>query len=332
MCIYFSIFSIPRFLATFCLSVAIAIYLLPSQMRNGGEKKIEMSNHSLNYSTLPGYFEHDREPEGPQFRATTLPGFGLIDRRYDTDGDSGPEQTQWERFMHFLNHLNNEADGQARYKLIFLIRHGQGFHNVKEAEVGRAGWEAKWALLDGDDETTWADAKLTQKGKSQALEIKATLERDIREMKVPLPGKCYTSPLTRCLETTRLAFSGLEWPTDQPFKPMIKEALRERLGKHTCDRRSTRSWIESNYVEFEIESGFTEQDELWQPDYRETLDEHVVRVRQLLDDIFNSEESTVISFTAHSGAIRALYALTGHKEVWVAPGAMVPLLVAATPQ
>lgn len=179
---------------------------------------------------------------------------------------------------------------------------------------------------------TWADAKLTQTGKSQALEIKATLERDIREMKVPMPVKCYTSPLTRCLDTTRLAFSGLEWPTDQPFRPMIKEALRERLGKHTCDRRSTRSWIESNYAEFEIESGFTEQDELWQSDYRETLDEHVVRVRQLLDDIFNNDKNTVISFTAHSGAIRALYALTGHKEVWVAPGAMVPLLVVATPQ
>lgn len=173
---------------------------------------------------------------------------------------------------------------------------------------------------------------MTEKGKSQALEIKATLERDIREMKVPLPGKCYTSPLDRCLETTRLAFSGLGWPTDQPFKPIIKEALRERLGRHTCDRRNTRSWIESNYAEFEIESGFTEQDELWQPNYRETADEHVARVKQLLDDIFNNDESTVISFTAHSGTIRALYALTGHKEVWVAAGAIVPLLVIAKPQ
>ncbi|PNP51252.1 hypothetical protein THARTR1_08156 [Trichoderma harzianum] len=263
---------------------------------------------------------------------TTLPGFGLINRRYDTDGNSEPGQTQWERFMHHLNHLNTEAGGQARYKLIFVIRHGQGFHNVKETQVGRADWEAKWALLDGDDEMTWANARLTEKGKSQALEIKATLESDIREMKIPMPGKCYTSPLARCLETTRLAFSGLEWPSDQPFKPIIKEALRERLGRHTCDRRSTRSWIESNYAEFEIEPGFTEQDELWQPNYRETIDEHVVRVRQLLDDIFNSEESTVISFTAHSGTIRALYALTGHKEVWVAAGAMVPLLVVAERQ
>lgn len=40
--------------------------------------------------------------------------------------------------MHFLDHLNKEADSQARYKLIFVIRHGEGFQNVKEAQVGRA--------------------------------------------------------------------------------------------------------------------------------------------------------------------------------------------------
>ncbi|KAL7902641.1 hypothetical protein HDV64DRAFT_90067 [Trichoderma sp. TUCIM 5745] len=97
---------------------------------------------------------------------------------------------------------------------------------------------------------TWVNARLTEKGKCQALEIKATLESDVREMKIPRPGKCYTSPLARSLETTRIAFSCLEWPRDQPFKPMIKEALRERLGRHTCDRHSTRSWIESNYAEF----------------------------------------------------------------------------------
>lgn len=176
---------------------------------------------------------------------------------------------------------------------------------------------------------TWADARLTEKGKGQALEIKASLESDIQEMKIPRPGRCYTSPLARCLETTRLAFSGLGSPTDQPFKPMIKESLRERLGRHTCDRRSTRSWIESNYPEFEVEPDFTEQDELWQPNYRETADEHVVRVKKLLDNIFSSEERSVISFTAHSGAIRALYAATGHRDVWVAAGAMVPLLVMA---
>ncbi|KAL6411668.1 phosphoglycerate mutase [Ilyonectria robusta] len=191
------------------------------------------------------------------------------------------------------------------------------------------GVGSKWAQLEGDDTMTWVDARLTEKGKGQALEINASLESDIQGMKIPRPGRYYTSPLARCLETTRLAFSGLGSSGSEPFKPIIKEALRERLGKHTCDRRSTRSWIESNYPEFEVEPDLTEQDELWQPNYRETADEHVVRVKKLLDDIFSSEEKSVISFTAHSGAIRALYAANRHRDVWVAAGAMVPLLVRA---
>lgn len=66
-------------------------------------------------------------------------------------------------------------------------------------------------------------------------------------------------------------------------------------------------------LSFEVESDFTEQDELWQPNDRETAQEHVVRVKELLDDIFNSEQRSVISFTTHSGTIRALYAVTGHR-------------------
>lgn len=148
---------------------------------------------------------------------------------------------------------------------------------------------------------------------------------------MPLPERHYTSPLARCLETTRLGFSGLEpGSADRPFRPVvIKELLRERLGRHTCDRRSTRSWIQSHYPEFEIEAGFAENDELWDPDRRETPGEHVVRIKKLLDDVFSTDDAELISFTAHSGTIRALYTAIGHREVWVGPGAMVPVLVKA---
>lgn len=32
-------------------------------------------------------------------------------------------------------------EGASRYKLFFVVRHGEGYHNVKEAQVGRAEWE-----------------------------------------------------------------------------------------------------------------------------------------------------------------------------------------------
>lgn len=55
-----------------------------------------------------------------------------------------------------------------------------------------------------------------------------------------------------------------------------------------------------------------------------------MRITKLLDDVFSIEDdASVLSFTAHSGAIRALYVAAGHREVWVAPGTMVPVLVKA---
>ena len=74
---------------------------------------------------------------------TTLPGLGLIDRAYETDEkfDSGREKPAWERLAHFLDSLNKSANDKTIYKLIYATRHGQGFHNVKEAEVGTAAWE-----------------------------------------------------------------------------------------------------------------------------------------------------------------------------------------------
>lgn len=144
---------------------------------------------------------------------------------------------------------------------------------------------------------------------------------------MPTPQSHYTSPLARCLETTRLVFSGLEVAPDRPFQPVIKNKLRERFGEHTCDRRSTRSWIVSNYPEFKIEDGITENDEEWKADKRETENEIANRVKELLDDVFLNDNKTFISFTAHSGLIRALYSVTKHPEVWVSAGTMVPLLI-----
>lgn len=46
----------------------------------------------------------------------------------------------WSGFSDYLDQLNSESD-QVRYKLIFATRHGEGYHNVKEAEVGTAAWE-----------------------------------------------------------------------------------------------------------------------------------------------------------------------------------------------
>jgi broad specificity phosphatase PhoE len=113
-------------------------------------------------------------------------------------------------------------------------------------------------------------------------------------------------------------------------KPIIKEKLRERLGVHTCDQRSSRSWIGAAYPRFLIEDGFTAKDELWQADRRETFEEHVERSVEFLTDIFTNDNNQFIALVAHSGTSMALFRATGWGKVPVAEGAVYPLLVCGT--
>ncbi|KAK3315545.1 histidine phosphatase superfamily [Apodospora peruviana] len=289
------------------------------------------------FTATTGFFEHDndRPTTVPPVEVITSPGLGLIDRSYKTDETLDPERnkhTQWERFVHYLNHLNTGGGGKVVYKLIYAARHGEGYHNVKEAEVGTIAWESYWAKLDGDGKTVWADANLTPTGTRQALAMNCFWQNAAQSLRIPLPRRHYASPLTRCLGTCKLAFSGLSLPPTSgietpAFRPVIKEMARERLGIHTCDRRRTRTEICESHPEFTVEDGFAENDELWKPDVRETLAEHVVRVEALLADLFANDDETIISVTAHSGTILALYAAIGHPEVRLAPGTIFPVLV-----
>lgn len=113
------------------------------------------------------------------------------------------------------------------------------------------------------------------------------------------------------------------------FQPVVKELLRERLHRHTCDRRRTRSYIEENFPLFRIEEGLTKEDELWKPEGRETLEEHATRVRAVLKEVFAGDEEEVVSFTVHYGTIEALIAITGHRWFGVSPATVVPFLIKA---
>jgi broad specificity phosphatase PhoE len=99
---------------------------------------------------------------------------------------------------------------------------------------------------------------------------------------------------------------------------------------HTCDQRSSRSWIADAYPDYQIEDGFSEKDELWQPDRRETIEEHSERSTKLFDDIFTHDDSQFVSLVAHSGATMALFRATGWGQIPVAAGAVYPLLVCRT--
>ena len=209
-------------------------------------------------------------------------------------------------------------------------RHGEGFHNVGEAFYGTKAWDDYWSKLDGNGTIFWSDAHLTELGKAQALAGRAFLGAQFAWAKMPSPESHYVSPLYRCLQTADLAFSGLKLPADHPFKPVVKESLREVMGEHTCDRRSNRTYIHEEYPSWVIEAGFKEKDELWQPDHRETHEEHDARTLELLRDIFAHDQNVYLSFTSHSGAIASHLRVVGHREFPLPTGGMIPVLVKAT--
>lgn len=96
---------------------------------------------------------------------------------------------------------------------------------------------------------------------------------------------------------------------------------------HTCDRRSSKTYIRENYPAFAIEKGFSEEDELWDADRRESEDDHDERMRALLDDVFTRDGSVYVSFTSHSGSIAALLRVLGHREFRLQTGVVLPVLV-----
>ena len=202
--------------------------------------------------------------------------------------------------------------------------------NVAEAKYGTKLWDDYWSKLDGDDDLYWVDAHLTDKGTQQAKDNSAFLQRQFEEQKMPYPASYYSSPLYRCLQTANFTYSIIDTPADRPYKPLVMEMMREVMGEHTCDRRSSRSVIHKAFPRADIESGFSEEDELWQADHRETHDEHDVRTQKYLEDVFAHDKSAFVSMTSHSGSIASLLRVLGHREFRPPTGGMIPLFVKAT--
>ncbi|PGH14940.1 hypothetical protein AJ80_05703 [Polytolypa hystricis UAMH7299] len=308
----------------------------------------------LEFSAVTGYFLQDDPATDPDTFDYSSTNFGLINQTYDTDDKFDPhhKKTQWERFGYKLRSLNRAAGTNTRFALLYLGRHGEGYHNVAESYYGTEAWDCYWSLLDGNETSTWADARLTDAGKAQAELARDTWIAQIKN-KVPLPEIYYTSPLDRCLSTAQITFDDLDLPTGKDFKPIVKELLRETLGIHTCDRRSSASYIRSAYPDYVIPHSFAEEDPLWDAKLRESNSARSARLRKFLVDIFtpnnNKDPSphhdqdeededthsansrvnkdTYISLTAHSGAITSILEIVGHRKFAVSTGGVIPVLV-----
>jgi len=118
------------------------------------------------------------------------------------------------------------------------------------------------------------------------------------------------------------------------LKPIVKEMLRETIGRHTYNRRSSYSEI-NRFLDtftpetFIFEPNFAEQDPVWDKERRESDEERQARLRIFLDGILASDSGTWISLTSHSGASKAILAVIGHRPFRLTYGSVMAVLVKA---
>ncbi|KAI4101409.1 MAG: hypothetical protein LQ339_005058 [Xanthoria mediterranea] len=248
----------------------------------------------INYTTVTGYFLQDEASTNTSTFSFINTNFGLINRTYATDATYDPngKKTQWQRFEKQVFRFNRDSGRKVQYKLLFMGRHGEGYHNAAESYYGTPAWNCYWSLVDGNGTVRWDDARLTPQGVKQALAVNAFWASELKNQKIPPPRSYYTSPLTRCLATANLTFSGLQLPSRHPFVPTVKEFFREGISGHTCDRRGTRTYIQQAFPKYKIEPGFTEADQLWQAYHREVQIDQDIRSKAVLDDVFSTDSET----------------------------------------
>ena len=98
---------------------------------------------------------------------------------------------------------------------------------------------------------------------------------------------------------------------------------------HTCDRRSSKSFIAERYPEWKFEEEFEEEDPLWSRTERETDEAMDQRSKKVLDDVFENDSRTWISVSSHSGEIGSILRVLGHRKFSLGTGQVIPVLVKA---
>lgn len=130
----------------------------------------------------------------------------------------------WENLQDHINALNRAADSLTSYKLIYIARHGQGYHNLAETTYGTPAWNCYWSEQYTDGNITWGpDATLTDLGVTQALAAKAAFTTQAAAG-MPLPQVLYSSPMRRAAATLQLEWDDLL--ISKGMAPIVKEALR----------------------------------------------------------------------------------------------------------
>lgn len=117
------------------------------------------------FSVVPGVFRDFTDEDRPDGKLPTQPRLALVHQDYPpaaggaaaatngvtngvangTNGVSETDYTQdWPRFAEYVRSLNKQAPEGVRYKVLYMTRHGVGYHNQKSVEVGVEAWDVRF--------------------------------------------------------------------------------------------------------------------------------------------------------------------------------------------
>ncbi|AWU74764.1 uncharacterized protein C5L36_0B00310 [Pichia kudriavzevii] len=301
--------------------------LVPEEELRLFREKRQQSPRTWDFSVVPGFF-HQSNPDtddtvfnGPKVH------FGLA-------------KHSWSELVCDLKKLNEEAPEGVTYRLVFCARHGQGYHNVAVEEFGLKAWDDHYSHLnsavtaDGKELVWGPDPFLTEVGERQAKWMNELITEEMQHG-FPTITKLYSSPFTRSLQTLTMTLDGIAMRKNSKedgrwLTPLVVENLRETIGGHTCDKRSSKSIIQERFQGWNLkfEEGFQEEDVLWKPDWRESIHEIALRGDRFLQMMFDDTESSdIIYTTSHSGMIKALLMAANHRQFVVPTAGMIPMLV-----
>lgn len=302
---------------------------IPESDRLEYEKKLANSGDKVwNFSVVNGFFKQSDDK---------------TNNDYDPFTDHfGRALESWNEVIDRIHELNTNSDDNTKYKLIFCARHGEGFHNVAVEKFGLKDWDAHYSHLPGaiDPDTgeymRWGpDPELSDRGYAQARAMRAAVEREVNNG-MPKPERIYVSPMTRSCETMKTTWDSFKNKFDSPV--LIIEMIRETIGEHLCDKRSKKSEIEKRHAdsigwEFKFEEGFSEEDELFREDFRESPADVAIRANSFLQKLFNNDydgdniDKEIVWCCTHSGQIRGMLIATGHRSWTIPTAGMIPIVV-----
>lgn len=209
-------------------------------------------------------------------------------------------------------------------KIIHLIRHGQGYHNV----AGHANPEA-YKSID------FMDAHLTPYGWAQARKLNSHIKQLGSRFRA---DAIIVSPLMRTLETAAGVFGSGLWQEDDlppplmlrqsevPGKRAAQEAIsaagcppliawegcREHLGQHPCDKRRPIREIAPRFPAVDFSLIGSDEDVLWQSaNWRESHEEIRRRGVKLMHWLHQRPESQ-LAVVSHSSFLFFMMSAFGH--------------------